>query len=161
MDKVGQSRKIAMLIGQIPGKISSKYQVAFPKKFREILGDSLIITQGFENSLLIVSESGWKAVAGDVQSTRVTNSSGRETKRFLLGGATGVKLDEKGRFILPEYLRKYALLEDEIIFLGQDSYIEIWDRKRWEQYNEELGKNISVIAEKLTVMLSDGKKYNE
>ena len=147
-----------MLIGQIPGKISTKYQVAFPKKFREILGDSLIVTQGFENSLLVVAESGWKSVVEDTQSAHVTHSSGRETKRFLLGGATSVELDDKGRFILPEYLRKYAQLEDEIIFLGQDSYVEIWDKQRWEKYNEELGKNIAFIAEKLTMTLPGKEK---
>lgn len=139
-----------MLIGQFHGKISVKYQAAFPKKFRETLGDKLIVTQGFENSLLVVSESNWKELIEDTQGKHLTFSSARETKRFLLGGATFVELDEKGRFILPEYLRKYAGVSDEITFLGQDTYVEIWDKKRWEAYNQELAKNISVIAEKLT-----------
>src|SRR5260221_590161 len=108
MNKVVRSRKSYMLIGQIPGKISTKYQVAFPKKFREILGDKLIVTQGFENSLLVVAESGWKAVVENTLATDVTHSNARETKRFLLGGAADLELDDKGRFILPEYLRKYA-----------------------------------------------------
>lgn len=139
-----------MLIGQFHGKISAKYQAAFPKKFREILGDKLIVTQGFENSLIVVSESGWKELIEDTQGKHLTYSSARETKRFLLGGAAFIELDDKGRFILPEYLRKYAELSEEIVFLGQDTYVEIWDKNRWEKYNQELSKNISFIAEKLT-----------
>ena len=139
-----------MLIGQFHGKMSSKYQAAFPKKFREVLGEKLIVTQGFEKSLIAVSESGWRELLEDTQGKHVTSGSARETKRFLLGGAAFIDLDEKGRFILPEYLRSFAELEEDIIFLGQDTYVEIWDKKRWEAYNTELAKNISFIAEKLT-----------
>lgn len=139
-----------MVIGQFHGKISSKYQAAFPKKFREVLGDTLIVTQGFENSLLVVAESGWRELIEDTQGKHLTYSSARETKRFLLGGAACISLDDKGRFILPEYLRKYAQLQEDIVFLGQDTYVEIWDKQRWDAYNQELAKNISFIAEKLT-----------
>lgn len=140
-----------MLIGQFHGKISAKYQVAFPKKFRETLGDKIIITKGFEQSLLVISEANWKNVLEDVEENSVTHASGRETKRFLLGGAAFADLDEKGRFILPEYLRTFAQLTEDIVFLGQDTYVEIWDKARWATYSDKLAENISEIAEKLTV----------
>lgn len=140
-----------MLIGQFQGKISAKYQAAFPKKFREILGDKIIVTKGFEQSLLVISEANWKSVLEDVEENSVTRESGRQTKRFLLGGAAYVDLDDKGRFILPEYLRTFADLSEDIIFLGQDTYVEIWDKKRWDTYSDKLAENISEVAEKLTV----------
>ncbi|HEV2339852.1 MAG TPA: cell division/cell wall cluster transcriptional repressor MraZ [Patescibacteria group bacterium] len=139
-----------MLIGQFQGKVSPKYQVAFPKKFRDILGEKLIVTLGFEQALIVVSESGWNDLLEATEDKSVTQASARETKRFLLGGAAFVELDDKGRFILPDYLRKYAQLGEEIVFLGQGTYVEIWDKKRWGEYSQELAKNISVIAEKLT-----------
>ncbi len=146
-----------MLIGQFQGKVSPKFQAAFPKKFREILGEKLIATLGFEQALLVVSESGWKELLEETENKSVTQGSARETKRFLLGGAAFIELDEKGRFILPDYLRKYAELGEEIVFLGQGTYVEIWDKKRWDAYSQELAKNISVIAEKLTT----GEKIND
>lgn len=153
---VVQSRTNYMLIGQFQGKVSAKYQVAFPKKFREILGDKIIITKGFEQSLLVISEPNWKSVLEDVEKNSVTQANSRETKRFLLGGAAFVDLDEKGRFILPEYLRTFALLSEDIVFLGQDTYVEIWDRKHWDSYSQDLAKNISEIAEKITVRKDTG-----
>lgn len=139
-----------MLIGQYAVKVSKKFQTAFPKKFREVLGDKLIVTQGFEGALIVVSEQGWKVLLEDAQKRPLTQGGARDTKRFLLGGAAFVDLDDKGRFIIPEYLRTYAQLQEEIIFLGQDTYVEIWDKNNWEAYNKELMKNISVIAEKLS-----------
>lgn len=140
-----------MLIGQFQGKVSAKYQVAFPKKFREILGEKIIITKGFEQSLLVISESNWRNVLDGLERQSVTQSSSRETKRFLLGGASFIELDKKGRFILPEYLRDFAAMTEDIVFLGQDTYVEIWDKKHWDSYSQELNKNISDVAESLTV----------
>lgn len=139
-----------MLIGQFDGKISAKHQVAFPKKFRQILGDKFIVTKGFEQALMVIAESNWTTVLEDIETSSVTRANARETKRFLLGGATYVDLDDKGRFILPDYLRLFADLHEDIVFVGQDSYVEIWDKKRWDSYNKELATKIESIAEKLT-----------
>ena len=35
---------VDMLLGQYEGKIGAKSRIAMPKKFREVLGDKLIIT---------------------------------------------------------------------------------------------------------------------
>lgn len=139
-----------MLLGQFVGKIDTKSRTAFPKKFREVLGNKLIITQGFEQSLIVVSEDGWKALLEGTEGKPFTHLEARETQRFLLGGAAFVEPDDKGRFILPEYLRKYAQIQDEIVFLGMSRYVEIWDKKKWDEYNNELSKNISTIAKRLS-----------
>lgn len=138
-----------MLIGQYDGKIGAKSRVAFPKKFREELGDKLIVTLGYENSLIIVSEEGWKALLEGTEGKPFIQSETRETQRFLLGGASSVELDSKGRFIIPGYLRGYAEIKDEVVFLGLSRYVEIWDKKRWEEYKKNLEKNIDKISQRL------------
>lgn len=139
-----------MLLGQFDGKVGERSRVAFPKKFRDELGDKLIITQGFEGSLIVVSEVGWKALLEGTDGLPFTSSSARETQRFLLGRATFVELDEKGRFILPDYLRRYAEIGSEIVFLGISRYVEVWSKPKWEKYHMELAKNIGTITEKLS-----------
>ena len=139
-----------MLIGQYWGKVGEKFRIAFPKKFREILGDKVIVTNGFEGALIVVSEEGWSALLEGTEGKPFTTSSARETQRFLLGGASFVELDDKGRFILPQYLREYAGIDEEVVFLGISRYVEIWDKKRWQEYEMSLSKNISSIAERLS-----------
>src|SRR5690242_11640826 len=113
-----------MLIGRYDGKISAKFQAAFPKKFRSVLGDKLIITKGFEQALMVIAESNWQNVLKDVETRSVTTSGAREAKRFLLGGAAFVELDGKGRFIIPDYLRSFGELAEDIVFIGQNTYVE-------------------------------------
>jgi MraZ protein len=139
-----------MLIGQFESKIGEKHQAALPKKFRDVLGEKLIITKGFENCLIIVSEENWKTLLEGTEGRPFTNKSARELQRFLLGNATDVELDSKGRFVLPEYLRKFASIDNEIIFAGIQRFVEVWDKKHWEEHQKELTKDIGFIAEKLS-----------
>ena len=139
-----------MLLGQYEAKISEKYQAGLPKKFREELGDRLIITKGFENCLIIVAEEKWKTLLEGTEGKPFTNKSTRELQRFLLGNATYVELDVKGRFVIPDYLRKFAGIKDELVFAGIARFVEIWDRNAWEEHNKELTGEIESIAERLT-----------
>lgn len=138
-----------MLIGQYEGKIDLKSRIAFPKKFREILGDKLIVTLGYENSLIVVPESGWTALLEGTEGKPFIHSETRETQRFLLGGASNVDLDGKGRFVLPSYLKEFGKINGDVVFLGLSRYVEIWDKGRWLEYRKNLEKNIDSISQRL------------
>ncbi len=146
-----------MLIGQYEGKLGAKGRIAFPKKFREILGDKLIITLGYENSLIVVSEENWRSLLEGTEGKPFIESETRETQRFLLGGASNVELDSKGRFIIPVFLREFAKIENDVVFLGLSRYVEIWDKSRWITYRQNLEKNIDRISQRLV----DKKKRGE
>jgi len=139
-----------MLIGQYESKITEKHQVALPKKFREILGDRLIITKGFENCLIVVSVDNWKTLLEGTEGKPFTNKGTRELQRFLLGNATDIELDTKGRFVVPEYLREFASIKTELIFAGIERFVEIWDKAGWDDQQKELSRNIESIAERLS-----------
>lgn len=138
-----------MLLGQYEGKVGAKNRVAFPKKLRVITGNKLIVTFGYENSLIIVSEEGWKALLEGTEGKPFIQQEARETQRFLLGGASFVELDDKGRFIIPSYLRSFAKIQNEAVFLGLSRYVELWDKGCWQTYRENLEKNIDKISQKL------------
>ena len=139
-----------MLIGQYHTKISPKGRLAFPKKFREILGDNLVVTVGYENSLMVVSAKEWKSLVESTENKPFILNSARDTNRFLLGEATEVELDEQGRCVLPAYLRSHAKIREEVVFLGLSKYVEIWDSQEWVEYQKNLNQNIGKIAEKLS-----------
>lgn len=139
-----------MLLGQYEGRISEKYQVAFPKKFRDELGEKLIITKGFEDCLIIVSEENWRTLLEGTEGKPFTNKSARELQRYLLGNAVYVELDAKGRFVLSEFLRNFAKLRNEIIFVGIQRFVEVWDKQTWDDHQKELSGQIESIAEKLS-----------
>ena len=149
MGKGGPTERQQMLLGQYDGKIDIKGRTAFPKKFREVLGEKLIVTLGYENSLIVVSEENWKALLEGTEGKPFIQSETRQTQRFLLGGASSVELDDKGRFVLPAYLREFAKVKDDVVFIGLSRYVEIWDRERWLEYRKTLEKDIDTISQRL------------
>jgi MraZ protein len=147
-----------MVLGQYDGKISEKHQVALPKKFRQELGDRLIITKGFENCLIVVAEENWKTLLEGTEGKPFTNKNTRELQRFLLGNATYIELDTKGRFVLPEFLRNFAGIKNDVIFAGIQRFVEIWDKAQWEEHQKELSENITSIAERLSEQNTENKE---
>jgi MraZ protein len=73
----------------------------------------------------------------------------RDTKRYLLGGATEIELDKQGRFVIPDYLMSHAKIETEIVFLGVGEWVELWSKAQWDAKSELLSRNASDIAERL------------
>lgn len=138
-----------MLLGQYEAKFGAKNRIAMPKKLRSELGGKVIITFGYENSLIIVSEESWKSLLEGTEGRPFIESETRETQRFILGGASFVELDSKGRFILPTYLREFGKIESEVVFVGLSRYVEMWDKKRWIVYRANLEKNIDRISQRL------------
>lgn len=89
---------ISMIIGEYRSKIAEKKRVSLPKKFRDELGDEIILTRGYEDSLIIVNKDMWSRVAQEVIDGSFINKNIRDTSRFLVGGATEITIDKQGGF---------------------------------------------------------------
>ncbi|KUK66964.1 MAG: Protein MraZ [candidate division WS6 bacterium 36_33] len=135
-----------MLIGEYKSTLGEKKRVSLPKKFREILGENLILTRGYEQALIVVNEGLWKKVAEEVMNGSFINKDIRDTSRFLVGGAKEIELDKQGRFVIPQSLLEHAELGEEVVFIGLINWVEIWDKKKWEErlkYLQEHGEEIA------------------
>jgi MraZ protein len=130
-----------MLLGQYQTKINDKGRVALPAKFKKDLGKQLIVTAGYEQSLMIVAQKDWQVVADRINQGSSLGPT-RDSDRFLLGNAFEVELDSQGRFVVPRYLRRYAGLTGEIVFVGVGNRAEIWSQAKWEQYSRYLNKKV-------------------
>ncbi len=142
-----------MLIGEYRTKLADKNRTSIPKKFREQLGNKtepLILTRGYENSLLLLNKKMWEKVAKEVIDGSFINKNIRETTRFLVGGATEVSPDALGRIVLPGPLIDYADIKKELVFVGLVNWIEIWSQDKWEEKLGYLDKNSEKIAEQLS-----------
>jgi MraZ protein len=136
-----------MLIGEYTGKIGEKKRVSLPSKFREELGEEIILTRGYEDALIVVNKKLWKTIASEVM-----NGSFIDKSRFLVGGAKEIELDAQGRFVIPQPLHEHADLKDEVVFIGLANWIEIWDKQKWQERLKYLKENSDQIAQEISKM---------
>ena len=144
-----------MIIGEYRSKIGDKKRVSLPKKFRDELGEEIILTRGYEDSLILVNKGMWERIASDVVNGSFINKNIRDTSRFLIGGAVEISTDTQGRFIIPDSLFEHAGLDKEIVFIGLINWIEVWDKEKWLERVEYLKTHGDEIAQEIDKMKGD------
>jgi MraZ protein len=55
-------------------------------------------------------------------------------ERISFALTSKVELDNQGRLLLNDSLRKRAGLKDQITLIGVRDHIELWNSESWEQY---------------------------
>ncbi len=139
-----------MIIGEYKSKIGEKKRVSRPAKFREEIGENLILTRGYEEALILVNKKMWKNVAKDVMNGSFTDKNIRDTSRFLVGSAKEIEMDAQGRFVIPQALYAHAGLSNEVVFIGLGNWIEIWATEKWQKRVEYLQKHGDEIAQEIS-----------
>jgi len=60
-----------------------------------------------------------------------------------------VKFDRLGRILVPDYLKKYALLKKNAVIIGLYNRLEVWSEERWESYRKKAEQEVDDLASKL------------
>lgn len=138
-----------MLMGEYNHSIDDKLRLIIPSKFREELGEKVIITRGLENCLFIYSEKEWQKVVSKLNSLPFTKKDARSFTRMFLSGATDVEFDKQGRIKITKQLSDYAGLIKDCVVIGVNDRLEVWSKENWDNYFNENSENMSEVCEKL------------
>jgi len=139
-----------MVIGQYKSKLTDKDRVSVPAKFRQEIGEDLIVARWYENCLVLVTKDNWEKLKNKlIGDLKIVTSTIRDIDRFILGSAFEIKLDKQGRFILPEILLSFSNITDEVVFVGLEDRIELWSNESWEIMESVVEERASKAIEKI------------
>ena len=136
-----------LLLGTYAPKIDAKGRMALPAKMRPQLGEGLVMARGQERCVYLLPATEFRRIAMQIQRTSMGNKAAREYLRVFLSGAVDQDPDKQGRVLVPQMLRDYANLGDDIVVIGVGTRAEIWDRKTWENYLADKEQGYSDIAD--------------
>ena len=126
-----------MYTGQYCHSLDAKGRVIMPSRFREQLGETFVVTKGYEGCLTVYSEEEWEKFTAQLMSLPGHNADARRLVRMFSSGAVYCETDKQGRILLPAHLREYAKIEKEVMVIGAITRVEIWDGEAWEKYNND------------------------
>ena len=141
-----------MFLGEYEHTIDDKGRLAVPARFREALGDGIVVTRGFERCLMGFPRARWDELAQRVSGLSLGQGDARTMRRLLFSGAADLQLDRQGRILIPQNLREYAFLNDQVIVAGLNTHFEIWAADRWGEVLDTLDVTGSAIAEQLAAL---------
>jgi len=142
-----------MFYGEYEHKLDNKGRIIIPSTFREVSKEHYIekfyITRGLDGCLFMFSEEEWRQQESKFKSLSFTKREARKFNRLFFAGAVEVVPDKQGRMLLPTYLKSYAEIKREIIFVGVSNRIEIWSRDKWNGFYNASKDSFEDIAERL------------
>lgn len=136
-----------LLLGTYAPKIDAKGRMALPAKLRSGLGEGLVMARGQERCVYLLPNTEFRRIAMQIQRTSMGNKAARDYLRVFLSGAVDQDPDKQGRVLVPQMLRDYADLGDDIVVIGVGTRAEIWNREAWEHYLAEKEDSYSDIAD--------------
>ncbi|MBT1172262.1 division/cell wall cluster transcriptional repressor MraZ [Bifidobacterium sp. MA2] len=136
-----------LMLGTYTPKIDAKGRMALPAKMRGQLGQGLVMARGQERCVYLLPVAEFRRIAMQIQRVSVGNKAAREYLRVFLSGAVDQSPDRQGRVLVPQMLRDYAHLGDDIVVIGVGTRAEIWDRATWEAYLAEKEQDYANIAD--------------
>ena len=137
-----------MFMGEYNHSIDAKGRLIIPSKFRDMLGDEFVVTEGLEGCLFVFEKDDFESFMDKLNEKSDLEAKVRKIKRFFISGAQEMEPDKQGRMLVPPTLREYAGLEKEVVFAGVGGHIEIWDKSKWDDVTSF--DDINDIAEELS-----------
>jgi MraZ protein len=138
-----------MLIGEYKHNLDEKGRIIIPSKFREEIGEKIILTRGLDGCLFIYSLPNWEKIVSKLNTLPFTKKDARIFNRFFMSGATVCDFDKQGRINLPPSLISCANLEKECTIIGVNDRLELWATNKFDSLIENNHEVISDISENL------------
>lgn len=95
-----------MFIGKYVHTINAKGRMIIPSKFRDVLGEHLVITLGLDGCLFAYPEEEWNYFVEELK-TLPRDKKGRKLIRYFMAAAKECD-DKQGRILIPSNLREEA-----------------------------------------------------
>lgn len=142
-----------MFYGEYIHNLDKKNRIILPARFRDAITEKgvekLYITRGLDECLFVFTEDEWKAQESKYKALEFTKGEVRKFNRMFFAGAVECAPDKQWRLLIPEYLKEHAGLSKNIIIIGVSNRIEIWDKKKWDDFYKTTKENYEEIAERL------------
>jgi len=139
-----------VFLGEYQHSVDDKGRVVMPARFRDRLGDGLVVTKGQERCLYVFPMDRWEEEVSKLNRLPRTNRTNRNYARSFFGAASDQQMDKQGRVQIPQSLRTYAALDKDVVVLGVADRVEIWDPAVWESLSHEADDLYAGIEESLS-----------
>jgi MraZ protein len=126
-----------MLRGNALAKIDEKGRLKVPSVYRALLeptfGAEFFVTSLSGDSVQIYPMQVWSELERRLGSSSLVEPRVRRLRYAFNYYGQGAALDAQGRLLIHPLLRESAEVRGEVAVLGQQNFLEVWNRSRLEE----------------------------
>ncbi|HID20838.1 MAG TPA: division/cell wall cluster transcriptional repressor MraZ [Planctomycetaceae bacterium] len=139
------------LTGTYLRNVDEKNRIAVPKQLREEFDEGtvkcLYVAPGTDRSLSLYSPAAFEALAQRLARKSAGQPNVRNYLRLFYARAQKVDLDGQGRIRIPERLAEFAQLGRDVVLIGVQDHVEIWNSDEWERFLEKHSRDFDALAD--------------
>ncbi len=122
-----------MFSGQAHHTFDDKGRISVPARFRESLSGEMHVTHGFDRNLMVLPKEIFTKILQHLDELNITDPNARLLRRKILGNAYPLEIDSSGRVLIPQELRHFAGMENEAVWVGQGTFLEVLAPQHWQE----------------------------
>jgi len=139
-----------MFHGAFEHNLDDKGRLMLPAKQRAALAAGVFVTRGIDRCLYIYPKARWEQIGEKIHEVSRMKKATRNFVRFFYGAAADLEVDKQGRVLIPAYLREYAHLDNEVIVVGAEDHLEIWNAEAFRLADAEVVQDPEALTESLS-----------
>lgn len=136
--------------GRYDRTLDDRGRLQLPAKlFPNGLPDVFYALRGFEGCIAIYEEKDFLALQKDLSEHSYFSPEARAFIRLTLSSVREMEVDDHGRITIQKELQERYGLSNKVVVLGIEDHFEVWDKGRFESYEEDQGASFEALAAKL------------
>lgn len=142
-----------MFYGTFEHALDDKHRLMIPSRLREqIPADEqgvFFVTLWLDGCLGLFTRRGGEELVQKVKAAggSYQKSSARSFARHLFANTRREELDAQGRLLLSDKLCAKAGIRRDVVLVGVNDHIEVWDRRRWAEMDRRNQRGYERFAE--------------
>jgi MraZ protein len=144
------SQLVMPLTGTFERTMDDKLRLAVPKPLRDGFPEAdateFYLAPGNEGCLSLYSTSGFEQLASRLATISPGRANVRNFLRFFYSQAERVVVDKQSRIRLPDRLVNLAGLTHDVVLIGVQDHVEIWDKGRWDSFLSQNGPQFDELT---------------
>ena len=136
--------------GTFDYSLDAKNRLTVPAKFRAALSDGVVVAKGVEQCVDLWRPEDYAAYTAEaLAGFHRLSPEGRKLRSYFAANSVDAELDAAGRVGIPPFLLEHGSLGKEVVVVGVEDSLQVWDREAWAGYNAKLTDEIADITAKL------------
>ena len=135
--------------GSFDHSLDGKGRAIIPSSFREALGQDFTITVNPNRTAIAVyPKSVWDRQLERLSHINPMDKQGIQYERYLMSVSFSENnIDAQGRVLIPAKLRAKLGLTRDVVFVGLNEYIEIWDAAVYAKMESETEEDFEALVD--------------
>jgi MraZ protein len=111
-------------------------RIIIPSEYTKKLTSDAVVTRGLDNCLWLYSSEDWKKLIGRMNNLIKDNRHLARLSSIMCDGAAKVHISKDGKISIPNYLKEYAGIKKDIVFIGLKNQVELWAKEEFTKYKD-------------------------